>query len=48
MVGSFGTDVIDGVDHDVFDVVVGDGVDGFSASLLALEEIGVAQDAEVL
>jgi hypothetical protein len=48
MLSSFRSDVIDRVDHDVVDVVVGDGVDNLSTPTLPLQEVGSAQNAKVL
>ena len=46
--GSFCSGVLDGVEHDVVDVIVGDGIDGLAAASLPYEQIGAPQDPQVL
>lgn len=48
MVASFCSGVVDGVDHDVVDVVVGDRVDDLAAPSLAHEQVGAPQGPQVL
>lgn len=48
MAGTSRTDVVDGVDDDVVDVVVGDGVHHLAAAPLSGEQLGGAQHPEVL
>ena len=48
MACSFCLNVIEGIGHDVIDMVVGDCVDDFSAALVAVEKVGVAQYPKVL
>ena len=46
--GSFCSGVLDRVEHDVVDVVVGDGIDGLAAASLPYEQVGAPQDPQVL
>ena len=44
----FGTDVVDGVDDDVVDVIIGDGVHDLSAAPLPKEQVAAAEYSQVL
>ncbi len=46
--GSFHSGVLDGVEHDVVYVVVGDGIEGLAAASLPYEQVGAPQDPQVL
>ena len=48
MLMSFCSDVIDRVDHDVVDVVVGEGVDDFASAPVAGDEVGRPQHPKML
>src|SRR6056297_1462215 len=48
IVDSFASGVVDGVDHDVVDVIVGDRIDDLAAALLASDQVGSTQDPQVL
>ncbi len=44
----FGSDVVDSVDHDVVDVIVGDGVHDLAAAPLSQEQIAAAEYPQML
>ena len=48
MVNSFCTDVIDGVDHDVVNMGVGDGVDDLAAASFTANNVGAAKHPQML